>query len=420
VLLPYEDIGRWLRASDEIKNKIKDLLDKDRQCDHTVVLEDDECMLTGRGLLCLCDRGQYVSVTVRRKGELTTISGGTLNNQQSGERKLTPGAGRPSDYAAGNFDAEAEAKYLNPLSDVIELVYDKIMTPHKQPLGLLIIAGATGTGKSSVAEGLIDLYLNKLVTAPDQSEAVRLPHLVTYEDPIEKFAFQEKSSDGEGMQVSQHKAYRFGVDYTPRQKGEDVISLQQAFQAAKRQTPSLFYAGEIRNPADWPMIVRFAGEGNLVVATTHSNSLVECLKQLLTEAGAKTAVERGHLASRLLGVIHLQQTRVDTNWMAEDREQQSFTRQVTLPSVWRRTPRAVSALVSDGLSSLLPYNPTQNDDECSSIGRYWFASELLKRSLGHHKDKLAEGNANSQPEHTYTNVSKQLTHFALNHDLLEV
>ena len=161
------------------------------------------------------------------------------------------------------------------------------------------------------------------------------------------------------------KVANFGVDYTPRQRGIDVDSLRDALQDALRQTPTLYFVGETREPADWRSLLAFAGSGHLVVTTSHAGGLVETLSRILRAVDAKTPELRGEVANRLVAAVHLKSTVLDDGVKA------------TVPAVWRRTPVGVKALVSEGLSSILPQNPLRWDSQKSSLGRFYFAKQLV-------------------------------------------
>src|SRR5207249_2189827 len=96
----------------------------------------------------------------------------------------------------------------------------------------------------------------------------------------------------------------FGIDYTSRQKGIDVHDLKCASEDALRQTPAVFYIGEVRDASDWKEVLEFAGTGHLVVTTAHAGSLIEAMIKLLGAVDAKTPADRRRYAEKILAVVH--------------------------------------------------------------------------------------------------------------------
>ena len=156
---------------------------------------------------------------------------------------------------------------MNSIHDLCDVIYERIFSTVPGTHGLIVISGATASGKSKIARGLIYEFLRTLV--PKKNSQQRRPHLVTFEDPIDKFWANDPDS-----------ARRTGIDYTPRELNKDVDSLQMAVEAALRQTPEMFFVGEIRQPENWKALLRFASTGHLSVTTSHAGSLTEAMEQL--------------------------------------------------------------------------------------------------------------------------------------------
>jgi hypothetical protein len=200
----------------------------------------------------------------------------------------------------------------------------------------------------------------------------RRPHLVTLEDPIEEYYARYP---GTKTPVPPTHLAQWGLDYTPRQIGrqKDTASLADGLRDALRQTPSVVYIGEVRDPREWEEILKFAGTGHLVVATAHAGSLVESMAKIFEGTGTRNAAQRAQIAERILGLIHIRS--------GEVRLQRNPAGEVLLPAVWRRSPKGISNLVTDGLSSITPNNPNDSGSAgCSSFGRLWFARNLKPRN----------------------------------------
>lgn len=313
---------------------------------------------TSRQLVCACLRRAYLSGTCR--GARYTACA----NEASPSRRELDSGYRP---AAGR----GTSKYLNTTAAIVETLYAEVFPPSpgheanaeglsedSRAVGLLVVAGSTNCGKSQVARGLIHKYLQDCVRRQGTEQTLRRPHLVTFEDPIEK-VFHRTLDAPDRL-----------VDYTPRQLGSDVLSLEAALEDALRQTPAVFYVGEVREQGWWAPLVGFAGSGHLVVTTTHASSLQEAIGRILLALGARTPSDRRTIANRLLTVIHMEAMRL----VLGDR-----TCTALVPAMWRGNPAGVAGLMEYGLSSVVPASPSAHaPSHC--LGRAWFAEKLLEQT----------------------------------------
>ena len=180
---------------------------------------------------------------------------------------------------------------------------------------------------------------------------------LTYEDPIEKeFGSEEIACS----------------DYTPREKNKDTPNLNEVIDLALRQTPAILFVGETRDPKDWETLLRFAGTGHLVITTSHAGSLTEAMENIFQATDAHNPAARNVVADRLLALIHLRPEKIKGGRKSK--------KNILLPALWYSTPSGVKALMAEGLSSLLPNNPSQDNKLPSSLGRKWFAGKLWKQS----------------------------------------
>jgi twitching motility protein PilU len=122
-----------------------------------------------------------------------------------------------------------------------------------QKRGLILVVGATGSGKTTTLASLID-YRN----------AQRTGHILTLEDPIE-FVFKNKRSI-----VNQ------------RQIGTDTADLRTALKNALRQAPDCILIGEIRDVETMGAAIAYAQSGHLVLATMHANSSSHALNRIVS------------------------------------------------------------------------------------------------------------------------------------------
>jgi twitching motility protein PilU len=119
--------------------------------------------------------------------------------------------------------------------------------------GLILMVGATGTGKSTTLASMIE-WRNQQMSG----------HILTIEDPIE-FLFSNKKSI-----VNQ------------REVGRDTQSLQIALKNALRQAPDCILIGEIRDRETMSSAISYALSGHLVLATMHANNSYHALGRILS------------------------------------------------------------------------------------------------------------------------------------------
>ena len=119
--------------------------------------------------------------------------------------------------------------------------------------GLILVVGATGSGKSTSLASLLD-YRNER----------RSGHILTMEDPIE-FIYRNKRSI-----VNQ------------REIGTDSDSLQIALKNAMRQAPDCVMIGEIRDADTMSAALAYSQSGHLVVSTLHANNSYHALNRVIS------------------------------------------------------------------------------------------------------------------------------------------
>src|SRR5262245_5591497 len=120
------------------------------------------------------------------------------------------------------------------------------------PEGLVILAGVTGSGKSTTIAAMLD-YINE-----------REPlHILTVEDPIE-FTFTDK------------KAY-----INQREIGLDVMDWHKALKDAVRQDPDVILVGELRDIHTFEAAIHAAETGHLVFGTIHAASAATTINRIL-------------------------------------------------------------------------------------------------------------------------------------------
>jgi twitching motility protein PilT len=119
--------------------------------------------------------------------------------------------------------------------------------------GLLLVTGATGSGKSSTLAAMIQ-----------KINSERAAHIITIEDPIE-FNFKDERST-----INQ------------REIGIDTESFASALRGALRQNPDVILVGELRDQETTETALMAAETGHLVLSTLHTSDAVESLSRLMS------------------------------------------------------------------------------------------------------------------------------------------
>jgi twitching motility protein PilT len=119
--------------------------------------------------------------------------------------------------------------------------------------GLILVTGATGSGKSTTLAAMID-YIN----------ATRSGHIVTIEDPIE-FLHRDKQSF-----------------VTQREIDVDTRSFSEALRAALRQDPDVILVGEMRDHETIETALTAAETGHLVLSTLHTLDATETITRIVS------------------------------------------------------------------------------------------------------------------------------------------
>jgi twitching motility protein PilU len=119
--------------------------------------------------------------------------------------------------------------------------------------GLILMVGATGSGKSTTLTSMID-YRN----------ARKAGHILTLEDPVE-FIFQNRKSI-----VNQ------------REVGSDTKAFHIALKNALRQAPDVIFIGEVRDKDTMSQAIAYAQSGHLCMATLHANNSYHAMSRIIS------------------------------------------------------------------------------------------------------------------------------------------
>ncbi len=175
----------------------------------------------------------------------------------------------------------------NGISGVFRLVPTTLLTIEQLSLpqklydftrfgsGLVLVTGATGSGKSTTLAAMID-YIN---TTADR-------HIVTIEDPIEFIHKNKKSL------VNQ------------REVGTHAMSFDRALRSALREDPDIVLVGEMRDLETMQLAITAAETGQLVFATLHTQSAAQTVDRIIDVFPKEQQSQiRVMLADSLRGVV---------------------------------------------------------------------------------------------------------------------
>ena len=143
------------------------------------------------------------------------------------------------------------------------------------PRGLVLVTGATGSGKSTTLAAMVD-YLN----------STRQQHILTLEDPIE-FVHEPRKA-----LISQRQVHR------------DTHSFSTALRSALREDPDVILVGELRDLETIRLALTASETGHLVFGTLHTSSAAKTVDRLVDvfPAGEKAMV-RSMLSESLQAVV---------------------------------------------------------------------------------------------------------------------
>ena len=176
--------------------------------------------------------------------------------------------------------------------------------------GLILMVGATGTGKSTTLAAMLE-----------QRNQQMAGHILTIEDPIE-FLFTNKKSV-----VNQ------------REVGRDTNTLQVGLKNALRQAPDCIMIGEIRDRETMTSAISYALSGHLVLSTLHANNSYHALGRILSfytpearpalladlAAGLKSIISQRLVRAVAGGRIPAVEVMLNTKLVSELIEQGDFT-----------------------------------------------------------------------------------------------
>lgn len=156
-------------------------------------------------------------------------------------------------------------RYLGNIGLVLRIIENQIPTTKSLKLpevinkiasansGLILVTGATGSGKSSTLAAMIN-YINQN----------RAQHILTLEDPVEFV----------------HRPIKSRV--TQREIGSDSKDFETALRSALRQDPDVILIGEMRDAETISIALKAAETGHLVLGTVHTTDALNTVGRLIS------------------------------------------------------------------------------------------------------------------------------------------
>jgi twitching motility protein PilU len=217
-------------------------------------------------------------ITIKIQGNLMPVNPQAMDNEQA--KKIIYEMLSPTQIAT--FEKDLELNFSKPMpglgnfrvncfwqkgacSSVIRYITSDIpkmadlSLPHvlstliMEKRGLILVVGATGSGKSTSLASMIDFR-----------NATSAGHILTMEDPVE-YVFTPKKSI-----INQ------------REVGNDTKSFHDALRNAMRQAPDVILIGEIRDLETMRMALTYALSGHLCLATLHANNAYQAMNRVIS------------------------------------------------------------------------------------------------------------------------------------------
>ena len=145
----------------------------------------------------------------------------------------------------------------------------------KSKSGIIVIAGPTGSGKSTTMAALLD-SVNRAASR----------HIVTSEDPVE-YLFESRLSH-----------------FTQREVGIDTPTFAEGLRRSLRQNPDIIFLGEVRDRDSASTALQASETGHLVLTTLHASNAKESIERLdsLFATEERSGI-RKILSSQLIGIL---------------------------------------------------------------------------------------------------------------------
>ena len=148
---------------------------------------------------------------------------------------------------------------------------DVIKSIAEEPRGIVLVAGTTGSGKSTTLAGMID-HINSTMKR----------HIITLEDPVE-YVFEDN-----GCVIEQ------------REVGLDTPSYEHGLKHVMRQDPDVIMVGEMRDATSFRAAMSASDTGHLVMSTLHTIDAPQSISRVLDFFQAE---EREQVRKQMVGTL---------------------------------------------------------------------------------------------------------------------
>ena len=143
------------------------------------------------------------------------------------------------------------------------------------PRGIVLVAGATGSGKSTTLAAMIEHINNNFKK-----------HIISLEDPVE-YSFEDNQSVVEQREI-----------------GLDTLTYHHALKHVLRQDPDIIMIGEMRDDISFTAAMSAADTGHLVLSTLHTTTAALSVTRILDFFKAEEREQiRRQIAGTLRGVV---------------------------------------------------------------------------------------------------------------------
>lgn len=206
--------------------------------------------------------------------------------------------------------------------------------------GLVLVTGATGSGKTTTLASLLH-HINQH----------RREHIFTIEDPIE---YVHESRE---CMVSQ------------REVGVDTGSFHDALRSVLREDPDIVLLGEMRDRVSMDAALTLSETGHLTFATLHTSGAVDTISRIIS---AFDSLEQGQIRERLATNLKVVITQQIVPWT--NREGRSLCAEIMVST------KAIRAMIRDGKErQMLSAIETSSEDGMTTMNKS--LAELVKRLL---------------------------------------
>lgn len=206
--------------------------------------------------------------------------------------------------------------------------------------GLVLVTGATGSGKTTTLASLLN-HINQH----------RREHIFTIEDPIE---YVHESRE---CMVSQ------------REVGVDTGSFHDALRSVLREDPDIVLLGEMRDRISMDAALTLSETGHLTFATLHTSGAVDTISRIIS---AFDSLEQGQIRERLATNLKVVITQQLVPWT--NREGRSLCAEIMVST------KAIRAMIRDGKErQMLSAIETSSDEGMTTMSKS--LADLVKRRL---------------------------------------